>query len=97
MDEGKITFGFCWYHPEQWDRLLEISDDREQLEDSYEEWRKNVHKAIQEMNAAETTAQKVNIDLEELLGWCNEKGIPVDSKARSEFVTIIMRRRNEKP
>jgi hypothetical protein len=42
MKGGKITpentaIGAAWYRREQWARLLEISTDREKLEDSYDE------------------------------------------------------------
>ena len=29
----------AWYRPEQWDRLLEISSDYQEFEDTFEEWK----------------------------------------------------------
>ena len=36
----KIIVGLGWWQEKQWELLKEISQDRENLEDTYEEWRK---------------------------------------------------------
>ncbi len=36
--------GIAWYRPEQWARLLEISEDRDDLETTWEEWRREVER-----------------------------------------------------
>jgi len=96
MNDEKVVLGLSWFQPEQWDRLKEISEDRESLDDSYEDWKNNANKTIQELRLAGQVVKKVNIDLEELLVWCNENSFPVNGKSRSEYVTIIMDRRASK-
>ena len=44
-DNGAKVMGVAWYRPGQRDRLLEISSDRAELEDTYDEW-----KAVAEEN-----------------------------------------------
>jgi hypothetical protein len=44
-DTGAMVMGVAWYRRDQWDRLLEISSDRTELEDTYDEW-----KAVAEEN-----------------------------------------------
>ncbi|WP_029407837.1 hypothetical protein [Thiomicrorhabdus sp. Milos-T2] len=99
MDNEQQILGLCWFQPEQWARLLEISEDAEQLEDTYEEWKKRANKAIQDFHSSGKKIQKVKIDLEELLSWCNEKGISVNGGARAQYAAdvLLLRQRNKKP
>jgi len=46
----KAVLGVAWYRRDQWDRLLEISSDRAELEDTYDEW-----KAVAEENLRNLT------------------------------------------
>ena len=91
MNDETINYGVCWYQPEQWDRLKEISEDREELEDTYNEWRRNASKAIAELGAQGQKIKKVKIDLEALLYWCNGQDRPVNGKSRSEYVAYLMK------
>ena len=95
MNSDEKLICFCWYQPEQWERLLEIADDRENLQDSYQEWRKTANQLLREIEASGNSYLKININLEELLLWCNEKGIPVNSQSRAQFATLVARKRNE--
>ncbi len=42
--------GIAWYEAEQWSRLLEISADRDELEETYQEWVRDAERAIKELN-----------------------------------------------
>ncbi len=97
MEEEHQIVGVCWFQPEQWDRLKEISDDRDALEDSYEEWRRNASSTIHELMAVDQIIEKVKINLEELLIWCNEKGVLVNSESRAEYVALLMRQKYNQP
>jgi len=33
-----MVTGIAWYRPEQWERLREVSEDVENLEETYEAW-----------------------------------------------------------
>jgi hypothetical protein len=79
--------GLAWYRPEQWQRLREISVDRGELEDSYQEWLRNAEKAIRELNRNGIQSVKVPLEVEELLHWCQSQNLPVDAEARSRYVT----------
>ncbi len=38
--------------------------------------------------------EKVHVEVETLVSWCKENGLPVNGKTRAEYVTEIMRRRH---
>ena len=41
--------GIAWYRREQWDRLLEISSDRDELEDTNDEWQAMAEKNLRKL------------------------------------------------
>jgi hypothetical protein len=74
----------AWYDPEQYLRLLELADDREQLHDTYEEWLEGFERLLARMGPA---AQKVAVDVDELAAWCRHEGLPLDGAARARYVS----------
>jgi len=79
--------GIAWYRREQWPRLLEISADRSDLEDSYDNWLVHVTEAFETMRNEGLDPVKVDVDTEELLAWCRRRNLPVSAKARARYVT----------
>ena len=87
--------GVAWYRREQWDRLLEISSDRDELEDTYDEWQAMAEANLRKLAQHGYVLHKVDIDVEELLRWCNSQNRSVDGGARSEFTVIKLRELDE--
>jgi hypothetical protein len=95
MTNENLIVGMCWYSEDQWNRLNEIAADPLALDDSYEEWRKSAEKAINELRANGVAIKKVLVDMEEMLRWANEKGRPLNSEARSEYVAFILSQKSK--
>jgi hypothetical protein len=87
----KTVMGVAWYRREQWGRFLEISSDRAELEDTYDEWKAVAKENLGYLARHGYTFRKVEIDVEELLIWCNSQNRPVDGDARSEFTAVKLR------
>lgn len=77
--------------------MLEISEDRDDLEISYDEWRKSASKAIKDIQAQGNIVKKVKVNLEDLLAWCNAKHVPINGSSRAEYVTHLLQEKNQKP
>lgn len=90
-DSSSIVIGVAWYRRDQWQRLLEIAEDADELSETYESWLSEAEKAIRLMAAENVFLEKVDVDVEEILAWCNARDLPVDSKARSNYVVEKMR------
>lgn len=90
---GPMVTGVAWYRREQWVRLREISADTDTLEDTYDEWLESATRALRELRRSGVSARKVDVDVEDLLGWCNERSRGVDSSSRANYVADKMRRR----
>jgi len=89
------VLGVAWYRPEQWDRLLQIAADREGLEDTYEEWKVTAEESLKKFAMLGYHIRKVDIDVEELLGWCKVHNLSVDGAARSKFAAEKLREQGE--
>jgi hypothetical protein len=90
----QLKFGIAWFRPEQWSRLLEISKDREDLEETFAEWESLAEEKLRELRAQGLDAEKVTIDLEKLLAWCKSRGLSVDASTRSQYVAEMLRKRD---
>lgn len=97
MGDQELVYGVSWFQPEQWERLLEISEDCDQLGDTYEEWRKNASMAFEELKSEGQNVKKVKMDLEQLVYWCNEHNLPINGKSRSQYVSYLLQQRYKKP
>lgn len=84
-DRHKEVTPIAWYKPTQWARLREVSEDRAELEPTYLQWFDAASKQIQDMGRAGLRVQRVDVDVEELVEWCRERGVPVTASARAWF------------
>jgi hypothetical protein len=82
--------GLAWYSREDWERLHEIADDRDKLDDTYEDWERQALKMIQDLEAVGQQIRKVPIDIEALIAWCRERKCRIDMAARSEYVSYLL-------
>jgi hypothetical protein len=82
--------GLAWYSRDDWKRLHEIADDRDKLDDTYEDWERQALKMIQDLEAAGQRIRKVPINIEALIAWCHERKCRIDMAARSEYVSYLL-------
>ncbi len=95
-DDVDLVLGVAWYRREQWNRLLEISADRDKMEDTYEAWEANAEKGLQLAARPGVVVRKVDIDVEELAKWCRSQRRAVDGAARAIFTAEKLKEQSEK-
>ena len=91
----QVKFSIAWYKPEQWSRLLDISADRDDLEQTYGEWQLQAEKALADLAKRGGYPEKVVVDTEELLAWCNERGLPVNGESRSRYAAWLLKEKDQ--
>lgn len=91
---AEVVTGCAWYRAEQWERLREISVDRDGLGESYEEWVANAEESLRQMRQVGIWAEKMEVDVEELLAWCRAQGREVDGAARAAYAAEMLRQRH---
>jgi len=92
---SKLVTGAAWYRPEQWARLREVSEDVENLDDTYEAWMQTAERLLRDGIPADVTVEKIDIDVEEVLAWCNVRGLPMNAQSRSRYVSERLRQKHE--
>jgi hypothetical protein len=96
-DVEPMRVGFAWFDRAQWQRLAEVVPDRNELDDTFEEWERSASNALKDLERSGQRIEKVPITVDQLLAWCVLRGMVPDGKARSEYVAEILQRkyRNE--
>jgi len=92
--ERTVVVGVAWFDRKQWKRLTEAVEDRNELEDTYEQWQQSALDAVRMIERQGQRVEMVHVEVESLVFWCTEKGLPVNGKSRAEYVTQLMRRRH---
>lgn len=93
--EPGVVLGVAWYRSKQWNRLLEIAADRDNLEDTYEEWLRCAERSLSQLSRHGIQPIKVDIDVDELFQWCLAQRCPIDAQARTKFVAEKLHQRHK--
>lgn len=82
--------GLAWYTREAWERLRELADDREALDETFEDWERGALAVIRELESIGRQIRKVPIGIDALVSWCRERQRRIDSAARAGYVTYLL-------
>jgi hypothetical protein len=84
-----------WYAPESWLKMRAAAVDGEKLHDSFAEFERASDARLKDVTSAGHPVEKVEIDVDALIAWCEAEARPLDSMARQEFAmrTLIERDR----
>ena len=85
--------GIAWYDSEQFARLLELADDKDELESTLDEWLENATSAVEILEEHGFRVQKIHVDMNELQRYCVENSSPNTSETRAGFVAEVLRKR----
>jgi hypothetical protein len=89
-----MVVGFAWFDRQQWHRLSEVVDDRNELDDTFEQWERSALEALRSLERQGQRAEKVYIDVEAFVFWCKGKGLPVNGPSRAEYVSFVLQQRD---
>jgi len=78
-----------WYKEEDYEKLLGIFDDAEQLPRTFTDWQKRAEEKKSEVEAAGDQVIKVYIDPETFPEWCKSKNLPMDANSRSQLAIEV--------
>lgn len=92
-----IVVGVCWYRQDQYDRFLASAKDREDLEDTWDEWQITAERVIRQYRARGLDVRKVEIDLDDLLAYCMVEEEPNTAATRAAYVAHLIERQEGGP
>jgi hypothetical protein len=81
-----IGIKLAFYRKEDWKRFIKIIDDRESMHDTWNKWHKAFLKTKRDLISQGFEVTDIKINLDELVNYCEMRGIKNDGKARSQFV-----------
>lgn len=90
-----ISLAACFYSPEDYATLLEISDDRESMCDTYEDWLVQFMKMRTGLEDEGVAVTSVRIKLEALLEFCGKNNLKNTGEARSKYASFLSSQLNE--
>ena len=88
-----LRIAFCWYQRDEWEKLKATAADKDDLDDTYDEWKSNASSAIQDLRDDGQLIQKVSIKIDQLEAWCEEEGVDNNSQARSRYAMNLLKNR----
>jgi hypothetical protein len=83
-----------WYKEEHWSTLKEMFVDGDMLPASFSDWLKRAEQMKTDAEAAGDAVIKVYIDPDTFPQWCEAKGLPMNSEARSQLAIEIAQARS---
>ena len=89
-----IAVGFAWFDREQWVLLRDVAVDRAKLDDTFEEWEINARQALADLKCQGVAAEPFEVRVADLARWCADRNLPIDSAARAEYVSFMLRRKH---
>jgi hypothetical protein len=93
MKKQKITnvVSIGFYRRDQWPLLLETADDRQALEDTYDNWVLSFEKGLAMMRSSGVEPLRVDVDVKQLLAWLKTQDMKNTGVARAEFIAELSR------
>ena len=86
------VIGVAWYRPEQWETLRNVSVDRDKLEEKYAEWLADAERVVKQLQQQGLRVIKVDVEISDLMLWCESQQIPLDAEARSNYAAFKVQR-----
>jgi hypothetical protein len=83
--QNEMVIAIVWCRPEQWRRVRDIAVDADEMEPTYAEWLEQAEEKFKQIQSSGVRVEKVDVDSEKLILWCNERGLENDGQARSRY------------
>jgi hypothetical protein len=82
--------GIAYYRKEDWDRHVQLADDRAGLHNCWEDWLESAHQLKWEAESLGFQTQFIIIDLNQLMQYCVANKLPNIGATRAEYVTKLV-------
>jgi hypothetical protein len=96
MEDVPTTVIVVAYTPEEYEKIFAISEDRDQVDKDWAQWRKAADE--QKTEAAKRDVEYVEqyIDALGLVTYCLGREIPIDARARADYAHVLYERQRRK-
>lgn len=84
------VIGVGWLDRAQWEALTKVVDDRNFLDDTFEDWERNALKALKTLEARGAHVERVPVVVSHLVTWCKRNGLPMNGASRARYVSHLL-------
>jgi len=77
------------YTPEEYKKILSISEDIDKIDKNWVQWRQTANEKKSESAMQDVEYVEQFIDAEGLLKYCLGEGVPVDARARANYANLL--------
>ena len=84
-----MEVNIAYYRKKDWQKFLKIIDDRDRMHDFWEDWHKSYLDTKRNLTSKGMIVNDYLVDLDKLKTYCKTRGLKIDGKARSQFVSNI--------
>jgi len=85
------VIAFAWYDEVQWHLLITVVPDRNELDDTFQEWEQSAIESVQRLEAQGLVVERIPVYVGALCSWCRERNLPVNGAARAQYVAGLLR------
>lgn len=90
------NFAISEYRKEDYQEIYRLSEDRDNMDDNWEDWKANKKKAIKNFKKMGLNPIDIIVKPKELVVFCRENGLSINGNSRSQFVSYKAMKLNEK-
>jgi hypothetical protein len=92
----KPNIGVGEYRKMDYQEILNLSEDREDMEPTWEEWKANKNEALLNFHKIGLKTIDVIVTPLELVTYCRLNGLKINGESRAQFITDKLMELNEK-
>ena len=81
-----FNVGIGCFRKEDYDKILSISDDRDTMNETWEEWKKKSDNMKKSLKKEGYTVVDILVLPPDLMYWCHAKKMRINSEARAQYV-----------
>jgi hypothetical protein len=80
-----MIVGIAWYRREDYDLLMSMFLDRENLDDTFDEWLSQALQVSDKLTREGLVVEKAIVDPNTFPAWCGSNGLEMDAKGRMQY------------
>jgi len=84
------AIGIAWYHRHQWERMREVSENREKMAVLYDDWLKNAESQVKKFESSGTAVHKVYMDVDLLIAWAARHNVKINMHGRTLYTNYLL-------
>ena len=81
------VIGIGTYLKEDYDEILSISDDRDTLDQTWEDWKSNKERTKKRLESKGLKLADILVHPKKLVKFCRARGLKINGNSRSRFVS----------